>query len=69
MASVSPSSTSSNNSRPSVADLTKQWRSHEVAIAELNNLPSSRAVYQKNGNLFFRTTIQTATTMEQRSES
>ncbi|KAK7331239.1 hypothetical protein VNO77_25458 [Canavalia gladiata] len=50
----------------SVADLMKQMRSHEVAIAELNNLPSSRAIYQRNGNLFFRTTVQTATTMEQK---
>ncbi|PRQ60884.1 hypothetical protein RchiOBHm_Chr0c29g0501131 [Rosa chinensis] len=33
-------------------DLVKQIRSHEVAIAELNALSSSRTVYQKNGNLF-----------------
>ncbi|PSS10061.1 Lactate utilization protein like [Actinidia chinensis var. chinensis] len=47
-------------------DLVKQIRSHEVAIVELNNLPSSRAVYQKNGNIFFRTSAQRATTFEQR---
>ncbi|XP_038700637.1 uncharacterized protein LOC119997585 [Tripterygium wilfordii] len=47
-------------------DLVKQVRSHEVAVAELNNLSSSRPVYQKNGNLFFRTTIQKATTSEQK---
>ncbi|KAJ4953578.1 hypothetical protein NE237_030410 [Protea cynaroides] len=47
-------------------ELGKQVRSHEVAIAELNNLSSSRAVYQKNGNLFFRTSIQKAITAEQR---
>ncbi|XP_004497711.1 uncharacterized protein [Cicer arietinum] len=43
-----------------------ELRSHEVAIAELNALPSSRTVYQRNGNLFFRTSIQTATSMEQK---
>ncbi|XP_027339429.1 uncharacterized protein LOC113853151 isoform X1 [Abrus precatorius] len=64
MASVSGSSTNTNT-RPSSADLTKQLKRHEVAIAELNNIPSSRAVYQRNANLFFRTTVQTATTMEQ----
>ncbi|CAK7341749.1 unnamed protein product [Dovyalis caffra] len=46
-------------------DLIKKVRSHEVAIAELSNLSSSRAVYQKNGNLFFRTTSQKATASEQ----
>ncbi|XP_014518012.1 uncharacterized protein LOC106775402 isoform X4 [Vigna radiata var. radiata] len=65
MASISPSS-SNSTSTPYVTDLTKQLRLHEVALAELNNHPSSRAVYRKNGNLFFRTTIQTATAMEQR---
>ncbi|KAM3300928.1 hypothetical protein P3S67_015428 [Capsicum chacoense] len=45
--------------------LVKEVRSHEVAIAELNNLPASRAVYQRNGNLFFRTTVQKATASEQ----
>ncbi|KAK7246101.1 hypothetical protein RIF29_40960 [Crotalaria pallida] len=50
----------------SVSDVTKQARSHEVAIAELDNLPSSRAVYQRNGNLFFRTTVPKATAMEQK---
>ncbi|KAK1324765.1 hypothetical protein QJS10_CPA01g03032 [Acorus calamus] len=38
-------------------DLLKQIRSHEVAIAELNSLSSSRAVYQRNGNIFFRKNI------------
>ncbi|XP_059457401.1 uncharacterized protein LOC132187195 [Corylus avellana] len=46
--------------------LIKEIRSHEVAIAELNNLSSSRAVYQKNGNIFFRTTIQKATASEEK---
>ncbi|KAM7508930.1 hypothetical protein LguiA_019383 [Lonicera macranthoides] len=45
--------------------LLKQIRSHEVAIAELSHLSSSRAIYQKNGNLFFRTTVPKATTFEQ----
>ncbi|KAL6981511.1 hypothetical protein U1Q18_023139 [Sarracenia purpurea var. burkii] len=57
---------SSNAAVDSSRDLIKQIRSHEVAIAELNNLPSSRAVYQKSGNLFFRTTVSKATTVEQR---
>ncbi|KAJ9680268.1 hypothetical protein PVL29_019548 [Vitis rotundifolia] len=43
-----------------------QIRSHEIAIGELSNLPTSRNVYQKNGNLFFRTTIQKATASEQK---
>ncbi|KAA8522404.1 hypothetical protein F0562_013235 [Nyssa sinensis] len=43
-------------------DLIKQIRSHEVAIVELRNIFSSRAVYQKNGNLFSHTTIQKTTT-------
>lgn len=46
--------------------LLKEVRSHEVAIAELSNLPVSRAVYQRNGNLFFRTTVQKATASEQK---
>ncbi|ESW19511.1 hypothetical protein PHAVU_006G131300 [Phaseolus vulgaris] len=65
MASISPSS-SNSTSTPSVANQTRQMKLHEVALAELNNHPSSRAVYRKNGNLFFRTTIQTATAMEQK---
>ncbi|KAI3444889.1 hypothetical protein Pfo_001554 [Paulownia fortunei] len=51
---------------PSSSDFLKQVRSHEVAIAELNNLSSSRAVYQRNGNIFFRTTTQKATAFEQK---
>lgn len=47
-------------------DLMKQIRTHEVAIAELSNISSSRAVYQKNGNLFFRTTVQKAKASEQK---
>nr|DAD19368.1 TPA_asm: hypothetical protein HUJ06_020831 [Nelumbo nucifera] len=43
-----------------------QIRSHEIAIDELNNLSSSRAVYQKNGNIFFCTSIQKAKASEQR---
>nr|POF27173.1 hypothetical protein CFP56_08543 [Quercus suber] len=49
-----------------VLGLIKEIRSHEVAIAELNHLSSSRAVYQKNGNIFFQTTIQKATASEQK---
>lgn len=47
-------------------DLLREIRRHEVAIAELNALPSSRPVYQKNGNIFFCTTIQKATTTVQK---
>ncbi|KAL7609444.1 hypothetical protein Lser_V15G10554 [Lactuca serriola] len=46
--------------------LLKQIRSHEVSIAELSVLSSSRSVYQKNGNIFFRTTVQQATASEQK---
>ncbi|KAL6575583.1 hypothetical protein OROHE_000960 [Orobanche hederae] len=47
-------------------DLLKQVKSHEVAVAELTHLSSSRAVYQRNGNIFFRTTIEKATAYEQK---
>ncbi|KAL1831931.1 hypothetical protein DCAR_0101953 [Daucus carota subsp. sativus] len=43
----------------------KVW-SHEVAIGELNTLSSSRAVYQKNGNLYFRTSIVKAKAFEEK---
>ncbi|KAL9420122.1 hypothetical protein AB3S75_037825 [Citrus x aurantiifolia] len=63
-------STSSSSSIASdfKAHLIKEFqvKSHEVAIAELNSLSSSRAVYQKNGNIFFCTTNQKATASEQR---
>ncbi|CAK9160430.1 unnamed protein product, partial [Ilex paraguariensis] len=66
MAATSPSSPSqASTASDSDRDLIKQIRSHEVAIAELNNLPSSRVVYQINGNIFFRTTVQKATAFEQ----
>ncbi|EOY10333.1 hypothetical protein QUC31_010065 [Theobroma cacao] len=57
---------SSSTSTDPKLDLTKQIRTHEVAIAELSSLYSSQTVYQKNGNLFFRTTIQKATSSEQK---
>ncbi|KAF7803963.1 Lactate utilization protein like [Senna tora] len=69
MATTAPSSsrlTNGTSAADSKIDLLKQLKSHEIAIAELDNLPSSRAVYQRNGNLFFRTTIQRATAMEQK---
>ncbi|KAJ0047066.1 hypothetical protein Pint_05658 [Pistacia integerrima] len=56
------SSSSTSNS----FHLLKEVKSHEVAIAELNSLPSSRTVYQKNANIYFRTTIQKATASEQK---
>lgn len=60
------SSSTPNTAADSSYNLVKQIRSHEVAIAELNNLPSSRAVYQRNGNIFFRTSVPKATIFEQR---
>ncbi|KAK3430239.1 hypothetical protein EUGRSUZ_E01767 [Eucalyptus grandis] len=48
-------------------DLMKEMRSHEVAIAELNSLRPSRSVYQRNGNIYFRTTVQKAKASEQTS--
>ncbi|XP_077234818.1 prefoldin chaperone subunit family protein [Tasmannia lanceolata] len=46
--------------------LGKKIRSHEVAVDELNNLSTSRVVYQKSGNIFFRTSIRAAAAAEQR---
>lgn len=60
---AAPSSSDGANSK---INLVKQVRRHEVAIAELNSLSSSRAVYQKYGNIFFRTTIQKAIASEQK---
>ncbi|XP_060181941.1 uncharacterized protein LOC132611535 [Lycium barbarum] len=60
------SGAATNSSSDSHHNLLKEVRSHEVAIAELNDLPPSRAVYQRNGNLFFRTTVQKATASEQK---
>ncbi|XP_031388385.1 uncharacterized protein LOC116201323 [Punica granatum] len=61
MASTAPSS---DVKGPKTA-LSKQVISHEVSIAELSNLSSSRAVYVKTGNLYFRTNIQKAKALEQ----
>ncbi|KAK1571590.1 hypothetical protein Q3G72_019692 [Acer saccharum] len=58
--------TSSSNVSDSKPHLIKLVKSHEVALAELNSLSSSRPVYQKNGNIFFRTSIQKATAFEQK---
>uniref|UniRef100_A0A0D9WYG3 Prefoldin subunit 1 n=1 Tax=Leersia perrieri TaxID=77586 RepID=A0A0D9WYG3_9ORYZ len=44
----------------------KEVRAHEVAIGELNSLHPSRAVYQKTGNLFFRKSVKSAVTSEQK---
>ncbi|CAN6486964.1 unnamed protein product [Victoria cruziana] len=46
--------------------LQKEIRSREVAIAELSCLSSSRKVYQKNGTIFFRTSIDLALTSEKK---
>ncbi|TVU39567.1 hypothetical protein EJB05_12993, partial [Eragrostis curvula] len=47
-------------------ELMKEVRAHEVAISELNSLPPSRPVYQKAGNIFFRRSIQSVVTAEQK---
>ncbi|KAM0927696.1 hypothetical protein ACQ4PT_002707 [Festuca glaucescens] len=47
-------------------ELMKEIRAHEVAIGELNNLPPSRAAYQKTCNIFFRKNIKSAVTSEQK---
>ncbi|KAK8532179.1 hypothetical protein V6N13_131512 [Hibiscus sabdariffa] len=60
------SASSSSASTDPKLELIKQIRTHEVAIAELGSLSSSRTVYQKNGNLFFRTTVQKATSSEEK---
>ncbi|CAM8901740.1 unnamed protein product [Rhodiola kirilowii] len=41
-------------------------REHEVAVMELSSLSTSRAVYQKQGNIYFRTTAQKAKASEQK---
>ncbi|GMP42187.1 hypothetical protein CsSME_00012009 [Camellia sinensis var. sinensis] len=66
MAASTSASSTSNAAADSTHHLIKRITSHEIAIVKLNNLSSSRAVYQKNGNIFFRTTAQKATTFEQR---
>ncbi|XWS57966.1 hypothetical protein CRYUN_Cryun09bG0218600 [Craigia yunnanensis] len=63
---MTTASSSITSTDPKVV-LIKQIRTHEVAIAELGNLSSSRTVYLKNGYLFFRTTIQKATSSEETS--
>ncbi|GJN40458.1 hypothetical protein PR202_gb29673 [Eleusine coracana subsp. coracana] len=48
-------------------ELMKEVRAHEVAISELNSLPPSRQpVYQKTGNIFFRKSIKSVVTAEQK---
>ncbi|KAL6611243.1 hypothetical protein ACP70R_022906 [Stipagrostis hirtigluma subsp. patula] len=47
-------------------ELMKEVRAHQVAIAELNSLHPSRAVYQKAGNIFFRKSVKSVVTSEQK---
>ncbi|CAM8900479.1 unnamed protein product [Rhodiola kirilowii] len=47
-------------------ELIKQMREHEVAVIELNSFSTSRAVYQKKGNIYFRTAAQKAKASEQK---
>ncbi|KAG8649923.1 uncharacterized protein LOC110620206 isoform X1 [Manihot esculenta] len=63
---ASMAATSESSASDLKLDLIQTIRSHEVALAELNNLPSSRAVYQKNGNIFFCTTVQKAKASEKK---
>uniref|UniRef100_M8C4I6 Uncharacterized protein n=1 Tax=Aegilops tauschii TaxID=37682 RepID=M8C4I6_AEGTA len=46
-------------------ELMKEVRAHQVAIGELNNLPPSRAAYQKTCNIFFRKDIKSAVASQQ----
>ncbi|KAJ4778063.1 Prefoldin chaperone subunit family protein [Rhynchospora pubera] len=46
--------------------LLKEVKGHEVAISELNSISSSRAVYQKSGNIFFRKSVKSAIAVEQK---
>ncbi|KMZ65328.1 hypothetical protein ZOSMA_328G00050 [Zostera marina] len=41
-------------------ELNRKIRTHEVAIEEFKSLSSSRVVYQKTANIFFRKDIKTA---------
>nr|GEW81048.1 prefoldin chaperone subunit family protein [Tanacetum cinerariifolium] len=66
MATSSSSSPSTATDIDYIKSLYKQINSHEVSIAELSALPSSRKVYQKNGTIFFRTNVQQATASEQK---
>ncbi|XP_062190086.1 uncharacterized protein LOC133893136 [Phragmites australis] len=47
-------------------ELMKETRAHQVAIAELESLHPSRAVYQKAGNIFFRKSVKSAVASEQK---
>ncbi|KAJ0566287.1 putative prefoldin [Helianthus annuus] len=68
--SASSTTTTTTTTTTPMADptqsLLKQARSHEVSIAELSAISSSRTVYQKNGNIFFRTSVQQATASEKK---
>ncbi|KAH9604569.1 hypothetical protein KSS87_006406 [Heliosperma pusillum] len=69
MAAVSSSSSQIHSSAANldaINDLKREIRQHEVAIEELNNLASSRSVYVKKGNIFFRTSTEKATTSVKR---
>jgi chaperonin cofactor prefoldin len=38
----------------------------EVALAEITSLPPKRAVYEKRGTIFFRSTVAAATKSQQK---
>ncbi|KAL3685050.1 hypothetical protein R1sor_003072 [Riccia sorocarpa] len=46
--------------------LSSQVQKLEVACVELASLPSGRTVYEKKGNLFFRTDAKMLNTSQQR---
>ncbi|GAB2287626.1 hypothetical protein Dimus_021997 [Dionaea muscipula] len=73
MAATTATASSSQSLRPdssAASDLGnllhKQIKIHEVAISELGSLSPSRTIYQRNGNIFFRSTVERAIASEQR---
>ncbi|PKA66387.1 hypothetical protein AXF42_Ash007084 [Apostasia shenzhenica] len=47
-------------------EVLKEIRNHEIAIGELNSLSASSVVYQKIGNIYFRKSIESAKTFEEK---
>ncbi|WVZ63009.1 hypothetical protein U9M48_012689 [Paspalum notatum var. saurae] len=72
MAAAAAAATAADRSAPAKetmekkVELMKEIRAHEVAIAELENLHPSRGVYQKAGNIFFRKSVKSVVTTEQK---
>ncbi|CAD6220097.1 unnamed protein product [Miscanthus lutarioriparius] len=66
MAAATAGSTPAKEVVKKKVELMKEIRAHEVAIAELGNLNPSRTVYQKAGNIFFRKSVKSVVTTEQK---